>query len=84
MNNSLYLGLFMLAVTVMNGVINRKEMRGRKVIHPFYIALTRLNVYAGLVGAYIIHDPKEKRLKLPSDEYDVPLLITDRTINEDG
>lgn len=52
--------------------------------HDHAMALTRLNVYAGLVGAYIIHDPKEKRLKLPSGEYDVPLLITDRTINEDG
>ncbi|MEC1752043.1 outer spore coat copper-dependent laccase CotA [Bacillus mojavensis] len=52
--------------------------------HDHAMALTRLNVYAGLIGAYIIHDPKEKRLKLPSGEYDVPLLITDRTINEDG
>lgn len=29
--------------------------------HDHAMALTRLNVYAGLVGAYIIHDPKEKR-----------------------
>ncbi|PSA89850.1 copper oxidase [Bacillus atrophaeus] len=52
--------------------------------HDHAMALTRLNVYAGLAGVYIIHDPKEKRLKLPAGEYDVPLMIMDRTINEDG
>ena len=48
------------------------------------MAITRLNVYAGLAGMYIIRERKEKQLKLPSGEYDVPLMILDRTLNDDG
>ncbi len=52
--------------------------------HDHAMAITRLNVYAGLAGMYIIRERKEKRLKLPSGEYDVPLMILDRTLNDDG
>ncbi|WP_416655739.1 outer spore coat copper-dependent laccase CotA [Bacillus amyloliquefaciens] len=52
--------------------------------HDHAMAITRLNVYAGLAGMYIIRERKEKQLKLPAGEYDVPLMILDRTLNDDG
>nr|QHT73050.1 laccase [Bacillus amyloliquefaciens] len=52
--------------------------------HDHAMAITRLNVYAGLAGMYIIRERKEKQLKLPAGEYDVPLMIMDRTLNDDG
>ncbi|WP_415273377.1 outer spore coat copper-dependent laccase CotA [Bacillus siamensis] len=52
--------------------------------HDHAMTATRLNVYAGLAGMYIIRERKEKQLKLPAGEYDVPLMILDRTLNDDG
>jgi len=52
--------------------------------HAHAIGITRLNVYAGLAGPYIIHDPLEKYLNLPSGSYERLLLIQDRSFNDDG
>lgn len=52
--------------------------------HDHAVGITRLNVYAGLVGFYIIRDFLEKRLNLPDGPYDIPILIQDKTFNEDG
>ncbi|UDF17191.1 multicopper oxidase domain-containing protein [Bacillus pumilus] len=52
--------------------------------HDHAMALTRLNVYAGLAGFYLISDAFEKSLELPKGEYDIPLMIMDRTFQEDG
>ena len=52
--------------------------------HDHAIGITRLNIYAGLAGAYIIHDEEEQALSLPADSYDIPLVIMDRSFNEDG
>lgn len=52
--------------------------------HDHSMGITRLNVYAGLAGLYIIRDVLEKRLNLPSGKYEVPLFIQDKTFNEDG
>ncbi len=46
--------------------------------------LTGRNVYFGLAGLYLISDPQEAALNLPSGAYDVPLVIQDRTFNPDG
>ncbi|MFV2019033.1 multicopper oxidase family protein [Micromonospora sp. LOL_023] len=43
-----------------------------------------VNVYHGLSGAYLLSDPDEARLRLPSGRYDVPLQIRDARIEEDG
>lgn len=48
------------------------------------MALTRLNVYAGLAGFYLLRDTLEKRLQLPSGAYEMPLMIQDKSFNEDG
>lgn len=52
--------------------------------HDHAMGITRLNVYAGLAGMYIIRDRQEKSLQLPADEYEIPLMIQDRTFNPDG
>ncbi len=52
--------------------------------HDHAIGITRLNVFAGLSGFYIIRDTNEADLNLPSGEYEIPLLIQDREFNDDG
>lgn len=52
--------------------------------HDHTMGLTRLNVYAGLAGFYLLRDAIEERYQLPSDKYEIPLLIQDRSFNEDG
>jgi spore coat protein A len=56
--------------------------------HDHAVGITRLNVYAGLAGFYIVHDNNENNLianhTLPSENYDVPLAIQDRQFTADG
>ncbi|HHW30658.1 MAG TPA: multicopper oxidase domain-containing protein [Clostridiaceae bacterium] len=52
--------------------------------HDHAIGITRLNVYAGLAGMYLIRDKHEEDLNLPSGEYEIPLIIQDRDFNDDG
>ena len=52
--------------------------------HDHSLGLTRLNVYMGLAGAYILRDALETGLKLPSGKYEMPLVIMDRDFNSDG
>lgn len=52
--------------------------------HGHAIGITRLNLYAGLAGIYIIRDPNNECLNLPKDQYEIPLLIQDKSFNEDG
>lgn len=48
------------------------------------MGITRLNVYAGLAGLYLIHDKVEDELNIPKGKYDIPLVIQDRSFNDDG
>ena len=48
------------------------------------MGITRLNVYAGLAGFYILRDAEEAALNLPSGDYEVPLVIQDRSFYDDG
>lgn len=53
--------------------------------HDHAACVTRLNVYAGLAGMYILRDPElEARLGLPTGEFEMPLMIMDRGLNPDG
>ncbi len=45
---------------------------------------TARTLYAGLAGMYILSDPDDDALGLPSGDYDVPLMIQDRSFNSDG
>jgi spore coat protein A len=51
--------------------------------HDHALGVTRLNVYMGLAGFYMIRDAFEDDLNLPSGEYEIPLLIQDRSFNDD-
>ncbi|SEM92302.1 multicopper oxidase family protein [Paenibacillus sp. OV219] len=52
--------------------------------HDHTIGITRLNVYAGLAGFFLIRDQRERSFNLPSGKYEIPLIIQDKTLNEDG
>ncbi len=52
--------------------------------HDHSIGITRLNVYAGLAGLYLIRSDHERSLGLPEGDYEIPLVLQDRSFNEDG
>lgn len=52
--------------------------------HDHAMGITRLNIYAGLLGAFIVRDPEEQALGLPSGECDLPLILCDRLIAQNG
>jgi spore coat protein A, manganese oxidase len=52
--------------------------------HDHALGITRLNVYAGLAGTYLVRDDEEDSLNLPSGPYEIPLLIQDRSFAADG
>lgn len=52
--------------------------------HDHAMTMTRLNVYAGLAGFYLIREPFESSLNLPAGNYEIPLAIQDRSFNDDG
>ncbi len=52
--------------------------------HDHALGITRLNVYMGLAGLYLVRDAVENALGLPSGEYELPLVIQDRSFNVDG
>ncbi|WP_328589510.1 multicopper oxidase family protein [Priestia abyssalis] len=52
--------------------------------HDHALGATRLNIYAGLAGFYLIHDFHEQSLDLPTGKYDIPLMIQDKTFRTDG
>ena len=52
--------------------------------HAHALGSTRLDVYAGMAGAYIIKDPYKEPRNLPAGKYDVPLVIQDRSFDTKG
>jgi spore coat protein A, manganese oxidase len=54
------------------------------IFHDHALGATRLNVYAGLIGAWLIVDPAQDALDLPSGQYDVPLIVQDKTFYRDS
>ena len=52
--------------------------------HDHALAITRLNVVAGLAGLYFIREPGEESLGLPRGQHEIPLVIQDRRFNPDG
>ena len=56
--------------------------------HDHALGITRLNVYAGLAGFYILRDANEDALvadhHLPTGPYEIPLVIQDRMFDEFG
>jgi spore coat protein A, manganese oxidase len=52
--------------------------------HDHAMGINRLNIYAGLLGLFIIRDEIEDRLELPRGDYEIPLVIFDRFFTLDG
>lgn len=56
--------------------------------HDHALGYTRLNNYAGLIGAYVIRDKWENNLikkhKIPSGPYEMPLIIVDKMFTTKG
>ncbi len=52
--------------------------------HDHALGITRLNIYAGLAGMYLIRDCYERSLNLPSGHYEIPLIIQDKSLNDNG
>jgi len=52
--------------------------------HDHAMGINRLNIYAGLLGAFIVRDAFEDALELPHGPYEIPLLICDRLLRSDG
>ncbi|CAM8950664.1 unnamed protein product [Rhodiola kirilowii] len=62
------------------------QQPGTMWYHDHAMGLTRVNLLAGLVGAYVLRDHKvEGPLKLPhGSEYDRALVVFDRSFKADG
>ena len=62
-------------------ILNRA---GMNIYHPHPHNTTGSQVYQGLVGAILINDAEERRLELPSGEYEVPIVIQDRRFDSNN
>jgi blue copper oxidase len=61
-----------------------KNRAGTYWYHPHPHGRTGPQVYQGLAGLFLVSDEEEQSLGLPDDEYDVPLVLQDRTFNSDN
>lgn len=70
-----------------------REALGTLWYHDHRLDFTSQNVYRGLAGFFLLFDeidsgdetdPNPAALRLPSGEYDIPLMFTDRLFDEDG
>ena len=52
--------------------------------HDHAMDRTAENVYRGLAGLYLLHDPADDALGLPTGDRDVPLVLQDRAFKSDG
>ncbi len=52
--------------------------------HDHAIDRTSRNVYMGLAGMYIVEDEEERQFNLPKGKYDVPLILQDLRLADDG
>ena len=52
--------------------------------HDHALGINRLNVFAGLLGLFIVRDEFEDALDLPRGKYEIPLVIYDRIFDLDA
>jgi len=60
------------------------QLAGTFWLHDHTMNETGPNLWRGLSMFYVIHDDVWDGLRLPSGEYDVPLLLQDRSFNADN
>lgn len=68
---------------------NNDQQAGSLWYHDHALGITRLNVYAGLAGAYWLRDEvdtglADNPLGLPTGQYEILLVIQDKMFNADG
>jgi FtsP/CotA-like multicopper oxidase with cupredoxin domain len=64
---------------------DNEQAAGTLWFHDHAMGLTRMNVYSGLAGFYLLSDPADTIAPLlPTGQYDVPLAIQDRMFYTDG
>ena len=61
-----------------------RNRAGLYFFHPHTHEMTATQVYRGLAGGIIVNDPEEDALGLPSGEYELPIVLQDRTFNDDN
>lgn len=59
-----------------------KNRAGFNFYHPHTHEATATQVYHGLAGGIIVEDEEERGLGLPSGEYEIPLVIQDRSFDD--
>jgi spore coat protein A, manganese oxidase len=52
--------------------------------HDHALGINRLNVFAGLFGAFLVRDEFEDSLNLPRGKYEIPLVLYDRMFDLEG
>jgi spore coat protein A len=52
--------------------------------HDHALGINRLNVFAGMLGLYILRDDFEDSLNLPKGKYEIPLVLYDRFFDLEG
>ena len=52
--------------------------------HDHAVGINRLNIFAGLLGAFIVRDQVEAGFNLPGGKYDIPLIIYDRMFDRNS
>jgi FtsP/CotA-like multicopper oxidase with cupredoxin domain len=63
------------------------EMRNRASMnfyHPHTHEATATQVYRGLAGLIMVEDEEERALGLPGGEFEIPLVIQDRSFDQDN
>jgi spore coat protein A len=60
------------------------QQAGYLWFHDHALGVTRLNVYMGLAGLYLLRDATEDAIPLPRGTNEVPLVIQDKTFHPDG
>ena len=61
-----------------------KDRAGTYWYHPHPHGRTGKQIYSGLAGLFLVEDDEEQALELPRGEYDVPLVLQDRTFDDDN
>jgi spore coat protein A len=62
-------------------VYPNNQAAGTYWYHDHAFGQTAEHVYRGLAGFYLIHDPAEDALGLPSGAFDVPIVLQDRVFD---
>lgn len=66
-------------------VYENRQSEATLIYHDHAMGVTRLNVYAGLVGLYVIaNQTKYEQLNIPQGEFDIPILLQDKSFLPDG